>query len=255
MPTPIQHLRIADEIMSIQLPFRSWQLLTDHRPAFLLGSCAPDVTILSGQSREQTHFVNLSMRNQLSGYQEMFRIYSELACPDKLDGAQAAFITGYITHLLVDELWVAQVYDPYLATQVPKNQGNRSALVEDLLRAWLENRDLVKLNANVGNSLAWAEPDRWVSFISDEHLGAWRDRIVKSFSTAMRTRTAEIFAARHHLSVSEFRRILSSPSEMKQRIFSRVPLQGLEQFYIYAFERGRALAVSYLSSDLCAKPE
>ena len=253
----MQHLRIANEIMSIELPFRSWQLLTDHRPAFLLGSCAPDVTILSGQSREQTHFVNLSMRNQPSGYQEMFRIYSELACPDKLDGAQAAFITGYITHLLVDELWVAQVYDPYLAIQVPKNQGNGSALVEDLLRAWLENRDLVKLNANVGNSLGLAEPDRWVSFISDEHLRAWRDRIAKSFNhfTAMRTRTAEVFAARHHLSVSEFRRVLSSPSEMKQRIFNRVPLQCLEQFYVYAFERGRVLAVSYLSNDLCTKYE
>jgi hypothetical protein len=248
MPTPVQHLSIAEKISTADLPIQVQQLLARSRPAYFLGNIAPDMKRVTGQTREATHYSGLLHAPKIPGYQAMFRKYPELSCPHQLRNDHALFVAGYIIHLSVDETWQTDIYDQCFADD--SNRGGDSSLSEDLLRTWLEEQDLIELSPDVGYYLSLAQPAQWHPSIADKHLLAWRDRIAKTLNPNKGTRTATIFASRHNLSLSDFRSVLASAVEMDSRVFSRVPYQHIDRFYRSAIEKGKALLISYLNNSL-----
>ena len=64
MPTPIQHLAIAEQLLrDSTLPGAIRDRLLEQRGAFLFGNTAPDVQTVSGQLRETTHFFDIPLRS------------------------------------------------------------------------------------------------------------------------------------------------------------------------------------------------
>jgi hypothetical protein len=76
----------------------------------MLGHTAPDVKTVSGQKREESHFYTIPRTSDRPAYQVLFDAYPELALADALSPSQASFIAGYIAHLLLDELWLDDVF-------------------------------------------------------------------------------------------------------------------------------------------------
>jgi len=232
MPTPIQHLVMADDILAdvVLLPAARDRLIA-QRGAFLLGTIAPDVQSVSGQTREATHFFTLPSTDPRPAHEVMLVEYPQLARANKLPPAQAAFIAGYIQHLTLDELWIEHVFGPHFGMGVEWGTFRERLLIHNILRTWLDQRDGVRLNCNTSVALSQVEPHGWLPFVSDVHLAAWRDEVALQLRPGAPIRTVEVFAARLNVPPTEFRRILESPDDMQRRVFARLSPGSIPRFY------------------------
>ena len=246
MPTPIQHLALAEDILrGGDLSLAAQALLTAQRGPFLLGHTAPDVQTVSGQAREETHFYSIPRTAGPSAHETLFATYPTLAHAEALPPAQAAFIAGYISHLLLDELWLDEIYLPYFGHQEWGTPRERSFL-HNVLRTWMDQQDLQRLDGSVPAALCQAEPCGWLPFVGDEHLRAWRDWLVAQLGPGRTVQTAEVFAQRMNVSVAEMEAILKSPQRMEEQVFSIIPQAMLESFHDKSYARSIELVDWYL---------
>ncbi len=250
MPTPIEHLAIAEQLWAAPTlleAVRTW-LEKDEAVcgAFLFGHIAPDVQVVSRQPRETTHFFAVPPTNHHLAYERMLAAHPLLARPSTLPAAQAAFLAGYMAHLLLDELWVREIFSPVFGPEQGWGDWRERLLLHNVLRTWLARRDLPRLRDGIGALLRQAQPDGWLPFVTDDDLCRWRDQIADQFEPDTTIRTVEVFAGRARISDAEFLALLE-PDVLRERIFSRVPLAALDAFQERAVARSHDLTVRYLS--------
>jgi hypothetical protein len=245
MPTPITHLAQAGEILRRDdLPTATRRLLIQQRGPFLLGHTAPDVQTVSRQPRDETHFYAIPRVSDRPAYETLFAAYPTLARAEALPPAQAAFIAGYIAHLLLDELWLDDIFLRYFRG----GWGTRRerAFLHNVLRTWMDARDQQRLNSGVVTALQKAEPQGWLPFVSDEHLRAWRDWLIEQLGPGRSLQTAQVFAQRMGVPEAEMEAVLRSPQQMEERVFSRVPRAALQSFHDTGYERSVVLISRYI---------
>lgn len=246
MPTPIQHLALAEDILrGGDLPPTVSALLTAQCGPFLLGHTAPDVQTVSGQAREETHFYAIPRTGVRPAHEALFAAYPMLARAATLSPAQAAFIAGYIAHLLVDELWLDMIFLPYFAGQEESTRQER-AFLHNVLRTWMDRQALQRLDSSVLTALRQAGPDGWLPFVGDGHLRAWRDWLIEQLGPGRQVQTAEVFAQRMGVSAMAIEALLGSPQQMRERVLSLVPQTALQSFHETGYTRGIALITHYL---------
>jgi hypothetical protein len=249
LPTPIEHLVIAQQILaSPTLPeaMRTW-LDKDEivRGAFFFGHIAPDVQVVSRQPRETTHFFSLPPTNRRPAYERMLAAHPSLVQPSALPATQAAFLAGYMAHLLLDERWVREIFSPVFGPGQTWADRRERFLRHNLLRAWLTRRDLPLLQDGVGDLLRQARPDGWLPFAADADLCRWRDLVADQFEPGAAIRTVEVFANRARIPDAEFLALLK-PDVMEKHVFNRIPLAELDEFHARATDHAHHLIVSYL---------
>lgn len=249
MPTPVMHLALAAEILhrgALSPAVR--RLLARQRGPFLLGHTAPDVQTISGQGREETHFYTIPRAAAARpAYETLFAAHPQLARADALPAAQAAFVAGYIAHLLLDELWLDDVFLPYFMQSEWAPLRERLFL-HNVLRTWLDTGDQRRLDGSAAAALRAIRLQGWLPFVADEHLWAWRDWLVEQLGPAHSVETAQVFARRMGVPAAEMEAVLSSPRQMEERVFSRVPRGALQSFHQAGYERSAALIDQYLQN-------
>ena len=256
MPTPVEHLVIAERILASPVPLTSIhvQLEQDEtvRGAFFFGHIAPDVQVISRQPRDATHFFAIPPTNRCPAYERMLTAHPRLAQPSRLSAAQSAFIVGYMSHLLLDEYWVREVFYPVFGPEQTWSDRRERLLLHNVLRAWLDRRDLPRLRDGMGGLLRSARPDDWLPFAADADLCRWRDLVADQLQPGAAIRTVEIFANRARVPDTEFLALLD-PRVMDERVFSHISVAELERFHARAVARTHDLTVRYLSG--CAEGE
>lgn len=245
MPTPIMHLAQAGEILQGDLlspPVR--RVLIQQRGPFLLGHTAPDVQTVSQQARHETHFYTIPRVSDRPAREALFDAYPELAHAEALPPAHAAFVAGYIAHLLLDELWLDHIFLRYFSGEwgIPGERG----FLHNVLRTWMDQEDGRRLDDGVAAALRRAEPRGWLPFVSDEHLRAWRDWLVEQLAPGRAVQTAEVFARRMGVSAADVEAVLHSPTQMEARVFARVPREALQAFCAEGLAQSAALIDEYV---------
>ena len=247
MPTPIQHLVVADAILAdprLSEPARAW--LTAQRAAFLFGNTAPDVQTVSGQTREATHFYTVPLSSDRPAHEAMFDAYPDLARPDRMPAARAAFMAGYIAHLLLDVIWVRDIFTPVFGPEAGWGRFRERLFLHNVLRAWCDRRDQAHLAGGAGRALATTAPAGWLPFTGDGYLRRWRDVLVEQLAPGAAIRTVEVFAERGNHSPAEFERVLDSPDQLDERIFSRVPRAAIDAYTARSLAEACRLLSVYL---------
>jgi hypothetical protein len=256
LPTPIKHLRIAERVLvSGTLPGALCEQMERDDAvwgAFFFGHIAPDVQVISRQTRESTHFFALPPTNRRPAFEVMLATYPHLAQTAALPPAQVAFLAGYLSHLLLDEFWVRDIFFPLFGPGQIWGEQRERILLHNVLRTWLAQRDLPQLQDGIGDLLRKAEPKDWLPFAKDVHLRHWRDLVADQFAPGAEIRTVEIFANRARIPNSEFLALLE-PKPMQERIFSRIPLAEVDRFYDRAFAHTQEFTVSYLNGCTVTK--
>lgn len=247
MPTPFYHLTVAQMILAEPgLDTGLRDLLTGEAGAFYFGNTAPDVQVVSGQPREATHFGTLPPTDPRPSHEIMFAAHPELARPEALPQARAAFLAGYIAHLLLDDLWMQRIFYPYFGREAAWGSDLRERLVlHNVLRTYLDHQDLPRLGNGTGNVLRTATPEGWLPFTQDHHLVRWRDEIAGQLAPGAPVRTVEIFAQRMHIPPAEFEALLA-PETVAERIFSHIAPERLKNFREEGLERSVRLISEYL---------
>ena len=243
------HLALAQGILcGDALPPPVCRLLTQQRGPFLLGHTSPDVQTISGQAREQTHFYAIprdrGRTRDRPAHETLFAAHPELARAESLPPPQAAFVAGYVAHLLLDELWLDEVFLPYFR-QEWGSQRER-AFLHNVLRTWMDRQDLQRIDGTVTGALRQARPGGWLPFVRDEDLRTWRDWLVGQLSPGQTVQTAEVFAQRMGMSPMDVEAVMRSSQEMAERVFSRIPEAVLHSFYDAGHARSVALIAEFL---------
>lgn len=246
MPTPINHLMMAREVLergTLAAPAR--RLLVAQYGPFLLGHTAPDVQTVSGQRREETHFYALPPRNNVPAARVLLDTYPALARAERLEPAHAAFMSGYLAHLLADELWWREVFYPFFGPGAGWSTWEERLFLHNVLRTWLDEEDQARLDGHEAAVLATAEPRGWLPFIRDEDLRVWRDTLVEQLQPGHRIRTAEVFAERMGVSAEMVEATAHSPERMAW-IFRHVPPERLPSYRDMVLRRSVQLINEYL---------
>jgi hypothetical protein len=250
VPTPFYHLNLAEEIiaeMSV-LPESTHALLEEYRAEFLLGNTAPDVQVISGQTREATHFFTLPLRlNKEVPWDHILALYPALGYIRQIPEAQAAFVAGYLCHLQADYFWVRDIFVPAFGQRSGWETFPRRLYLHNVLRAYLDREILKGLNNGTCSNLARAAPHGWLPFVHDADLYSWRDFLTVQLMPGAKIQTVEVFAARQGILPEEYYSLLGSQERMDQEVFSHLPRQHLETYHQHILEEHLSLLENYLS--------
>lgn len=247
MPTPVQHLALAQRLLDeAALPEAIRDRLRAQRGAFLFGHTAPDVQTVSGQLREATHFFVIPWAELPQPHKAIFALYPHLGAPHYRSADHAAFIAGYICHLWLDVLWVRDIYLNNFGPHARWGANLRERHVyHNILRTWCDLNDQPQLGGTIGSALSSARPIDWLPFTADRYLVQWRDRLAEQFQPGANIRTVEVFAARGGVLPEKFHQVLEAPDEMEQHIFAHAPREKIEKFYRDGYEQMAELIVEY----------
>jgi hypothetical protein len=252
MPNAQTHLASVCDLLDRQETRSAfpWLLRDETASAFLMGAISPDARIFSGQSREATHFFNIpaaAPRPDTLPQATMLAAWPELADPACLDRARAAFVAGYITHLLMDLVWVEQVvmhglFMPGLAW----GPDHPNWWQYCLLMTYLEYQAAGRLPAQVGHLLAQAVPCNWLPFIGDQHLVAWRDHVAGRIMDGSTLAISRMFARSNNMTPEELEAIVLSEDRMADEAFSLVPRRQVQAFEAETALRSAQAVADYL---------
>jgi hypothetical protein len=226
--------------------------LQEHVGSFLIGSTAPDIRVITRQTRERYHFADLDFDDIGAGVKGMFAEHPRLWELGERQGATRAFVAGYITHLMVDEAYIVGVYRAFFAD---------SGLIQDSMRANLLDRALqldmdrqVWERAGEGLATAKFDPEEVdIGFLDVETLGQWRDWVLevvdRGFTWDRLRFMARRIAAGDDVSaaerfVDEF--IEGMPGSLDQ-VYALVPRTTIDEFRADAVGRLVVAVGEYLS--------
>ena len=172
MPPLALHMAIAKELAD---RLRHPALRADPG-AYYLGSTAPDLRVITRWERERTHFFDLDNFDEQSGTDGLFQTYPELARPGRLNPSTVAFLAGYMSHLVMDEVWIGDVYRPFFGERSALKGDVRANVMDRVLQYEIDRRERVKteLMAHVREELLATALDIRVGFIDVPTLEQWR---------------------------------------------------------------------------------
>jgi hypothetical protein len=249
MPTPFYHLSLAEELLEGDgLPPAQKARLAEQHSAFLLGNVAPDVQVVSGQTRQATHFFDLPIQqNRLTPWENLWQSYPQLADLASLPPAQAAFLAGYLCHLQTDWLWILEIFVPVFGMRSTWGSFGQRLYLHNVLRAYLDQNLLPSLNHGIGLRLQRAAPEHWLPFVGDEDLRRWRDFLAGQLQPGGKARTVEVFADRQGYSPEEYYRLIGSEEAMEHNVFSHLPRQTLDDFHLRLVQENQQLLARNLN--------
>jgi hypothetical protein len=177
MPPLTLHTAIAKS-MADRLRAR---VLDEQRGNLYLGATAPDIRVITRWDRADTHFFDLTCFDEQSGVSTLFHTHPSLATPSELDARTVAFMAGYISHLVMDERWITEVYRPFFGERSPLGGDIRANILDRALQFSLDadRRDDRELMAHILQAVLESDLEIEVSFIDRDTLSRWRDLIAE----------------------------------------------------------------------------
>lgn len=248
MPTPFYHLSIAYELLEHNdLPTKIRSHLSSNINTFLFGKTAPDVQVVSGQTREATHFFAVPPESKIPAWKHVMAAYPALADASALPEDQAAFLAGYICHLQADETWIIELFLPFFGPDADWADFRKRLYLHNVLRIFLDKQVLDTLPTETSTHLQATSPNHWLPFVEDKHLSAWRDYLAEQLIPGAEVQTIDVFAERQGLPPEEFLDLLSSDRLMEEAIFTHISRERLGEFRQNLLAKNLHLLQTYLS--------
>ncbi len=158
------------------------------RGAYYLGATTPDIRILTRWDRERTHFFDIHRFDAQSGVARLLAEHSDLSDASALDASTAAFVAGYISHLVMDEEYITQIYRTCFGEGGMLGDELMANVMDRLLQLHLDRQEREDAAAVVEIQRALAETAVAVAvdFIARDTLLQWRDWQIDLIATAPR---------------------------------------------------------------------
>jgi hypothetical protein len=177
MPPLTLHTVMAKELAD-RLRHR---LLDQERGNLYLGSTAPDLRVITRWERERTHFFDLGNVEEQSSVAGLFLAHPGLARAAALNESTAAFIAGYLTHLVMDEMWMTTIYRPFFVEGSSLEGDPWSNIMDRVVQFSIdrEKRSDRALVAHLVDEVARCDLALEIDFIDGETLHRWREVVME----------------------------------------------------------------------------
>ena len=108
-------------------------LIESDRGAYYLGATTPDIRVLTKWDRAHTHFFDLDDFTDQDGVHRLFEREPALRDACSVGSSTAAFLAGYISHLVLDEDYITVALAKGLSPRrVAVNYAARNAVLPQL---------------------------------------------------------------------------------------------------------------------------
>jgi hypothetical protein len=248
MPSPLVHVYIAQLLLTDSNGQGLAHALRGQVGDFLLGSIAPDAWTLGRITRQQAHVLPIPIPPGKEGAVELLAVYPTLADPARLTPASAAFVAGYMAHLLVDEIWYHGIFHPCFYCSAPTDPPlARRLVLHNVLRLHCEVQIEDQLDAGLVGMIFAAAAAYAFPLLDDDALRQWRDLVGAELQPGVPKRSAEVFAERLGIPVEELLTLLRSPAIIEQEIMGRLPAGQIDRFMSDSVAAARILVDAYLN--------
>jgi hypothetical protein len=173
MPHLVFHMSVARELAErLKSP-----AIDSERGAYYMGSTGPDMHVLSGSKRHSSHFFDLECVEEQDCVEAFFHAYPELRDSKALSPRTAAFVGGYLTHLVIDEIWITDIYRPFFGPQSSLGGDAQANIIDRVLQydMDLRRRQEREVMAEIRAVLLASPLDVQVKFVDNATLQRWRD--------------------------------------------------------------------------------
>ena len=202
---------------------------------YLLGSTTPDMRAMTRRTREEYHFAPLDFEAVGAGVEGLFAAHPHLLPDSESVGATRAFVAGYMTHLVLDEAWIVEMFRPCFGNLDVFHDDVDGKVMDRALQLELDRlshkavKSAVPLLAAATNSVD-------VGFISSETLNDWQRWVVEFVQRDFTWERLRFMARRiaagddshpAHQVADDFLRAMPSSLE---RLFEYVPPDDLSRF-------------------------
>ncbi len=172
MPPITLHMVLARQV-GVDL---GHEALAAEAGAYLLGSTTPDIRVITRQDRFSTHFFDLNGPDHQDSVAGFLAANERLIDPSLLTAGTRAWVCGYIAHLVMDELYITQIYRPFFADHDRIGGRIRAGVMDRLLqfdldRAYGEDPEVKR---HLVEALSGAIAGIECGFIESETLERWR---------------------------------------------------------------------------------
>jgi hypothetical protein len=184
MPPLGLHMTVARELAgNLNAPS-----IEADRGAYYLGATTPDIRVLTRWDRERTHFFDLHCLDAQDGVQRLFAEQPAVRDAAALDAPTAAFIAGYISHLVLDEEYIVQIYRIFFGEGGVLGDELMANVMDRLLQFHLDAGERQDQQAvrDIQRALAETTVELSVDFIARDTLLTWRDWQVDLIAAAPR---------------------------------------------------------------------
>ncbi len=147
------------------------------RGSFYLGATAPDIRVLTRGDREHTHFFTLDELANQDSVARLFATHPRLRDAAALDTPTRAFMAGYLTHLLMDQIYIERIYREFFGSGSAFGDDPRGNVLDRVLQYELDRRqrEAADAMAEIHEALANCNSAADVRFIEQETLARWRE--------------------------------------------------------------------------------
>ena len=242
MPNLPMHMHLASQAAQRL----DWGWLNENAGSLLLGSTAPDIRIMTKWPRERTHFAPLSGLRVGDGSRAMFQLNPELDGGNGASNPTRAFMVGYVSHLVADETWIADVYRPNFdpppgqdavaGTDVEANLWDRALQLDMDLRA----APLIKQFMEEGPGLTGADVGVEVGFLEEASLHEWGGWVQEFLGWGFSWDRLKRALNRMYRDDDSVQRVTEAfiqelPSSL-ERVYAKIPRKAIDAFQQKALE-------------------
>ena len=252
MPNLPMHIYLCQQVAT-EL---DWGYAHDHPGAAYLGSTTPDIRAMTKWDRARTHFSDLSVREIGAGVRRMFELHPHLAGADNgLTPPTRAFLLGYVSHLVADEVWITTMFRPHFAAGNRITDTDVEAHIWD--RALQLDMDSAVLSDNGGlsaqnDAIAALEQMPALGFLQDELIDEWRGWVARLLGWDFTWERLKRALNRMYRDDDEVQQVvdgfLANMPRSLDRVYERVPRALIDDYRRRVIDETKTQAREFLSA-------
>ena len=223
---------------------------------FLLGATTPDIRVLTRWDRERTHFFDIYDDGHQDCVENFFQAHRMFRDPSRLSPETRAWVAGYLTHVIMDQEYVLQIYRPYFGARSVLGGGSRANLLDRVLQYELDRRE--RESPAQMHDLRTALYDSAVAidagFVDRELLTRWRDTTAAMTEHPPDWERFSFIASRHLKSAgieseTGLRDFMESIPELLDDTLGHVDQRALDGFFESTAERTVDVLRDWLAAE------
>ncbi len=249
MPSLALHTVVAKEVADrLRHP-----ILEEERGNLYLGCTAPDIHVITRWERRRTHFFDLSNFDEQSSVAGLFKAFPRLREPSNLSVGTSAFVAGYVTHLVMDELWINTIYRPFFGERSPLGGDVQANIKDRALQFSLDRRERIDggVMRHVVDEIASSDPAPDIGIIDGDTLSRWKAIILDMVNRPPDWERFQYVASRHLRaagieSPEQFQEFVRSLPNLVEETLRYIGERRLREFMQRSQEEGVRAVKEYL---------
>lgn len=222
---------------------------------YLLGATTPDIRVLTRWDRERTHFFDIYDDGHQDCVENFFSSHRKFLDPSNLSKETRAWVAGYLTHVIMDQEYVLQIYRPFFGSRSVLGGSSHANLLDRVLQYELDRRER-ELDAQMQQmrqALLGSAVEIDAGFVDRSLLEQWRDTTAAMTEHPPDWERFSFIASRHLKSAgieseSGLRDFMETIPELLDDTLGHVDQSALDGFFESTAERTAMVLRDWLGS-------